>query len=250
MPTTTLAARFWAKVDRCDDGHWVWRGPIDASGRGVFRTRSGDDRYYWPAHRFAWEQEHGSIPEGQLLLNRCGVRRCVNPAHLELGTQTNLDRWSPPARSAWFWSRVDRTGGIDACWPWRGTYSATTGHGQTRWNGRPIGTHVLAWQLHHGRERRLGAFICHHCDNPLCCNPAHMYEGDAESNAADRERRGRSRPRRGTSSPGAKLTAEQVREIRRRHAAGESYPTLGRAFGLHPQNIGRVVRREGYTDVD
>jgi hypothetical protein len=56
--------------------------------------------------------------------------------------------------------------------------------------------------------------------------------------------------RRGVANRGAKLTAEQVREIRRRHAAGEgSYPVLAAEFGLHPQNVGRVVRGEGYADV-
>jgi hypothetical protein len=41
------------------------------------------------AHRAAYEAHAGSIPEGMLILHRCDVTACVNPAHLFLGTNTD-----------------------------------------------------------------------------------------------------------------------------------------------------------------
>lgn len=95
-----------------------------------------------------------------------------------------------------------------------------------------------------------GLYVCHTCDNRICCRPDHLYAGTPADNARDRIRRGRDNPTRGLARYNAKLTADQVREIRRLHATGAwSYPKLAERFGLHPQNIGRVVRCEGYADV-
>lgn len=92
-------------------------------------------------------------------------------------------------------------------------------------------------------------YVCHHCDTPLCCNPAHLYAGTPKQNSADRDRRTQVRWRRGVEQPLAKLTAEQVREIRRLHADGVSYPKLSQTFGVSAFVIGRVCRREGYANV-
>lgn len=247
--TTALAERFWARVDRGDD-HWPWTGATDTKGHPVFAPRVDGQRYRWQAQQVAWTETGHELVDGHLVIRTCDEPRCVRPDHHQAGTQADLRRWTPEQRAARFWSRVDHSAGADACWPWLGRQSPDTGHGATRWMGQVIGAHVLALQLHIGQPVPAGAFVCHHCDSPPCCNPSHLYVGDAATNAADRVRRGRAHDRQGPDHAGAKLTAEQVREIRSRHAAGESYPTLGRAFGLHPQNIGRIVRREGYANVE
>jgi hypothetical protein len=96
----TTEERFWSKVDRSGgpDACWPWRRAINESGYGVF----------WPlglAHRFAWEQEHGPIPEGAHVDHvchngtdcpggpTCPHRRCCNVRHLEPTTPAdNNDR--------------------------------------------------------------------------------------------------------------------------------------------------------------
>lgn len=80
--------RFWSKVRRgADDECWEWTGSLNALGYGVFTwspTPYAPLKAY--AHRVAWELTHGEIPEGLVVRHRCRGK-CVNPNHLELGTQ-------------------------------------------------------------------------------------------------------------------------------------------------------------------
>jgi hypothetical protein len=77
--------RFSAKVDwRPDErGCLLWTACTYPFGHGQFRLHGRLVR----AHRFAWESVNGPIPDGLCVLHQCDVPRCVNPAHLFLGTQ-------------------------------------------------------------------------------------------------------------------------------------------------------------------
>lgn len=75
----TDAERFWPKVDKSGEC-WLWTGAIDSCGYGLFR--GSEVR----AHRMAYALNTGPIPEGMSIHHSCGVRHCVNPAHLEAVT--------------------------------------------------------------------------------------------------------------------------------------------------------------------
>jgi HNH endonuclease len=84
---TPVEERFWKHVDRSGDC-WLWTGAKKHNGYGVF----GSDR----AHRVSWVLHNGPIPDGLFVLHNCDVRylsgdityrRCINPAHLWLGSQ-------------------------------------------------------------------------------------------------------------------------------------------------------------------
>lgn len=79
MPQS-VEGRFWAKVDRMAhaDECWLWTGTI-SGGYGRFHTGGS----YVRAHRFAYEQLVGPIPDDLTLDHLCMVKACVNPAHLE-----------------------------------------------------------------------------------------------------------------------------------------------------------------------
>jgi hypothetical protein len=75
--TDPLGERFWSKVRKTDDC-WLWTAGLNG-GYGVY-TIGGRPR---PAHRLAYEELVGPVPDGLQLDHLCRVRRCVNPAHLE-----------------------------------------------------------------------------------------------------------------------------------------------------------------------
>ncbi|MET9080001.1 HNH endonuclease [Streptomyces sp. NPDC004232] len=110
-----------------------------------------------------------------------------------------------PERRHWneakFWTRVDRSGGPNACWPWAGGKPDAYGHtaagkGMTG----SANAHVVAFTLAMGlRKAPDWALVLRHlCDNKPCCNPAHLTPGTIGENIADRwqaQREGRTGPR-------------------------------------------------------
>jgi len=90
-----------------------------------------------------------------------------------------------------FWDRVD-VRGADECWPWTACRNQVTGYGRVSFRGNYYHTHRLAFSLSRGNPPS-GLCVLHHCDNPPCCNPFHLYVGTHGDNARDRENRGRGR---------------------------------------------------------
>lgn len=150
-----------------------------------------------------------------------------------------------------FWSRVDRSGGPDACWPW--LRCRVGGYGQFRRDGVKYYAHRIAYELTFGSAD--GLEVRHSCDNPPCCNPRHLIAGTHAENMADMVRRGRHgstrhpecRPR-GDRQYRAKLGEADVRAIRER--GNESKRALAREFDVSTWTIDRILKRLSWKHVE
>lgn len=130
------------------------------------------------------------------------------------------------------WHYVDKNGptvreGLGPCWPWTGTIGHG-GYGRIAIGGLDYRAHRVVWRLVHGEPGDLN--VLHHCDNPPCCNPDHLFLGTDLDNAADRD--AKERQARGEESGTAKLTESGVREIRAAFAAGMTQSALGPFHGV------------------
>jgi len=142
-----------------------------------------------------------------------------------------------------FWTHVHRT---DGCWLWT---AATNSDGYGLWHiaGKTVQAHRASYAYTKGPIPK-GLHVLHSCDNPTCVNPAHLSLGTNQTNVDDSVSKGRNC--RGTRNGNSKLTEDQVRQIRARYAAGESYPDLGIAFGVTSVLIGQIVRNKIWKHVN
>ena len=113
-------------------------------------------------------------------------------------------------------SNVDTSGGPDACWPWVGTARTVTrgGYPLTRWRGRSQTMPRVVLCIARGVPDSPGLVCRHVCDNPSCCNPAHLIPGTALDNMRDCIERDRRAKKYRAHNRVKKLTDDQVRAIR------------------------------------
>lgn len=160
---------------------------------------------------------------------------------------------TPPAER--FWPRVDKTGGTEACWPWTGGRGGKYGSFALT-HHTSVGAHCMAWALANGPIPN-GMMVLHSCDNPPCCNPAHLFIGTHSDNMKDAaakgrlalQQRGRIQRATGTRHHNSRLTEDNVREIRRRAADGETQREIARRFSITQPAVGYIVRREQWRHV-
>jgi hypothetical protein len=89
--------------------------------------------------------------------------------------------------------------------------------------------------------------VCHHCDQPSCVNPEHLFLGNRFDNMRDAAAKGRTAS--GVRNGSSKLAPAQVIEIRQRHQQGESMRRLARAYGVSDGAIAKVIRRQTWARV-
>lgn len=171
------------------------------------------------------------------------------------------DRWYELAKKQAdrFWSKVDKSGD---CWIWTaGRSSENYGRFQINekgWrNGRPVQknvvAHRLAWELTNGPVSD-DLVVMHICDNPPCCNPAHLRPGTQGENVRDCADKGRiasgerhgsrtkpERVMRGATHYKATIGEDEVHKIRAMAAEGMRACDISRSLGVKV-NIVRNVR--------
>lgn len=155
-----------------------------------------------------------------------------------------------PAQIKKFWSLIDRSD-PDGCWPFHG-HVMKEGYGRIQFNHVRILAHRLAYILTYG-DIDPDLNVLHQCDNPPCCNPAHHFLGTQLDNIADRVAKQRTRGfvlNRGERNAKARFTADDVRDIRSRYAAGQPVVALAEEYGVWPTTVWAVVYRHTWRHVE
>ena len=91
----------------------------------------------------------------------------------------------------------------------------------------------------HGWDAIRGRVVCHHCDNPACYRYDHLFIGTIADNTADRDRK--NRQAKGEESGRAKLTEQDVREIRANPPGHWELRATARAYGVHHMTIKAIL---------
>ncbi len=118
------------------------------------------------------------------------------------------------------------------CWFWKGSKDKY-GYGQIRVSGKLLKTHRFAYEVYYGLfDKKL--HVCHHCDQPSCVNPDHLFLGTAKDNATDRAAKGRHGP---TTH---RLSSEQKLGIIKRLQEGKSRREVAAEFEVHERTVGRI----------
>jgi hypothetical protein len=148
-----------------------------------------------------------------------------------------------------FWEQVDRSN-PDGCQPWTGQLGQDR-YGRIKVNGHEMKAHRVAWILTHGPIPLEWLVVMHTCDNPPCCNPAHLELKDRHKNNEDRDQKGRQA--RGERNGSAVLTEALVLGIRASHERGvrdRGIGALAKLFGVSPGTVQAIINGKTWQHVE
>jgi len=139
-----------------------------------------------------------------------------------------------------FWDNVEEV--ESGCWEWRAG-RLKDGYGKAFLGGHWL-AHRLAYTVLVGPIPE-GLNVLHHCDNPPCVNPEHLFVGTQSDNMRDCVAKSRMRENSGEANPHAKLTVTQVVEIRARCRPGRGSPVnqtrLAEEYGITQAQVSAIV---------
>ena len=126
------------------------------------------------------------------------------------------------------------------CWEW--TRSRSHGYGHQVVDSKLLSVPRISAFLFLGITLNTELDICHHCDNPPCFNPSHLYAGTRKLNMLDRSLRGRHGI--------AKLLPDDVRDIRALLKQGHSHKSIAKRFSVSQATITNINRRKVWNHVE
>lgn len=155
--------------------------------------------------------------------------------------------------SSSFWLKVEKRE-RNECWPFLGRRNTGMGYGRLDIFGEEgVYAHRVAYFLAHPGKIQLrrgdGPLVLHGCDNPICCNPRHLYLGTHDRNMRDKVVRGRLPDYSGDKGPRCKLTMEDAFWIRLCRKNGVTRRAMALLYDVSLQTIKAAITSRHYRDV-
>lgn len=125
----------------------------------------------------------------------------------------------------------------NGCWNWSG--SLYNGYGHFTHGGVKRGAHVWSYRVFVGSTN--GLCVLHKCDNRQCVNPEHLFLGTQGNNIQDALQKGRM---------AKKLTADQVRDMRRLREYGLTCTALGKKFNITHSLVSLICNRKTWAHIE
>jgi hypothetical protein len=149
-----------------------------------------------------------------------------------------------------FLSNVKRV--PNSCWTWKGSVMKN-GYGQFFTGIKTVRAHRFAYEFYIG-EIEEGMNVCHRCDNPLCVNPKHLFQGSQADNMFDCFIKGRHTNKFEFENIPARrsLTDEQAREIKKHLANNQTQrpKDIAEHFGVSVYLIKDIKKGRNYANVE
>ena len=154
-----------------------------------------------------------------------------------------------------FLEKVDKRSD-DECWLWLAAMNYQ-GYGMFR-SGGYITAHRYSWSLYQDAPIPKGMFICHHCDNPSCVNPKHLFLGTRKDNTRDMWNKNRhpapvignqSDDVLGEKNPRSILKTKDVLVIRKLFTDGVSQIELSALYNIKKPAIWKIVHNKNWKHI-
>lgn len=146
-----------------------------------------------------------------------------------------------------FFAKISKHVESNGCLLWLASCD-TGGYGTIKHQGKNAKASRIAYQFAYG-DFDQSLFVLHHCDNPPCVNPLHLFLGTHQDNATDKVEKGRQS--KGVRSITAKLTDDQVREIRALYVPWfVTQKQLAKRFGIAEVTVNNIIHKRDWKHID
>lgn len=149
--------------------------------------------------------------------------------------------------STWcrFWAKAD-IANINQCWEWKGARHPEN-YGHFREDPHiVVCAHRVGWELFYGKIPN-DLIVCHHCDNPPCVNPFHLFLGTKLDNAQDRDKKSRRSPLKGAYNSSSKLSYDIVRVIEHRLSLKHYIKDIANDYDIGTTTVSRIKNKNHWA---
>ncbi len=147
-----------------------------------------------------------------------------------------------------FWDKV-KTQGNDQCWPWTAS-TDLSGYGRFGFREILLSAHRVAWEITYG-DIPFKKHVLHHCDNPRCCNPEHLFIGTHQDNMADRDKKGRGKTcvLKGEKNPNSRFKEVDIIEMRGMVKQGYKQGDVAKKFNTAQSVISNIINYKNWKHI-